>query len=107
MTKITTSSFPSISCLSITSIWTIVMSVGASPLNMNKFTILHDQVCWEEIILNCWVHLHDVSAFTPHIQVVDGFGIETSAWPRFQHEHVGAVLEGAAELSCIDSEAQR
>jgi len=77
------SPFSSISSLAISTRILIVMCVGPSPLRVNQLSSLYLQVSRVKIVLYRRICLHDVPAFSTHIQVVNG--------PRFKS--CGSCLE--------------
>jgi len=98
-------SFSSISSLAISTRILIVMCVGPSPLRVNQLSSLYLQVRRVKIVLYRRICLHDVPAFSTHIQVVNG--------PRFkscgsclEHEKMRTVLEGATKLSSVNRKTE-
>lgn len=58
-----------------------------------------------EIVLYSWIDLHNVSTLSTDIYIVNNFVVHVSR-TRFQYEGMGAVLERAAKLCCVDRQLQ-
>lgn len=68
---------------------------------MNKILGRDGHIGWEEIVLNSWVHLHDVSALSSNLYVHDP-RISKGGRAFFESEHVRSVLECTPVLSSIN-----
>src|SRR5689334_5832140 len=71
------------------------VSVAARPLEVDVVALLHLQTIRCEVIFHRWIHLHDVTTLTAHLQVMDG-GIRGNVGRSWSDgESVGTILEGA------------
>eukprot|EP00049_Salpingoeca_infusionum_P009361 m.156097 g.156097 ORF g.156097 m.156097 type:complete len:361 (+) comp14313_c0_seq1:1209-2291(+) len=117
----TTTTLPSISCLTITGWVTVVMGVGASPLDMDEVALCNVKVIRHKVILDRRKGLHNVATLAPYVKVINGAGTKEvcrlgcstwtgadfgcgRAWDKA--EHVATVLERTSELGSVDGKAQ-
>ena len=85
------------------------MGVGPGPLEVDTFALPDGHSVRNEVVLDSWISLYDVSTLPTHVQVVDGARLgflagQCRTWAE-QHD-VGAVLEGAAKLGSVDGKSE-
>mmetsp|Transcript_75070 Transcript_75070/g.217902 ORF Transcript_75070/g.217902 Transcript_75070/m.217902 type:complete len:1001 (+) Transcript_75070:1680-4682(+) len=84
----------------------IRVRVAADPLEVHVVAHVHLQVVRHEVVLNSGVHLHNVPAPATNVKVDDPGVAHHAVRPLLDDEHVGAVLEGSAELGCVHLDLQ-
>lgn len=100
-----TSTLASVTSLSITSRISVIMGVGASPLDMNPVVLSDGETVGMEIILDCWEGLDDVSSFSADDDVVDQV-VSGSCRTRFNGEDMRTILEGTTSLGGVDGKTE-
>ena len=50
--------------------WDLIFSL-TRPLDVHEVVLGHDEVVGDEVVLDCWVCLHDVSALAANVEVED------------------------------------
>ncbi len=86
------------------------MCVRASPLEVDTVVLINSEFIWYKVVLHGRVHLDNVPTLPTDVQIVNSAGfsfsvVKSTSWAEL-HD-VGTILEGAAELSCVDGQSKR
>ncbi len=66
----------------------LILHLHSLEVNVLSFPGL--QRIWHEVILNSWVHLHDVTTFPSYVNVMDDSGILQKLWPGSDSKRMGS-----------------
>ena len=98
--------FPCISCLPISCVVSIVVCVGASPLDVDILILRQVKELRHEVVLHSRVSLHDVASLALHHEIVDGGGSRDTSRTGVDTKDVRAILESTTSLCGVDSQSQ-
>lgn len=102
--------FSSVTGLTVTSGFTVVVGVRSSPLDVNPIPILDCQVIWHKVVLDGRESLDNVTSFPSDVQVVKLRAASQAgsqgSWVLSHVNDVTTVLESSTELSGVDGKLQ-
>ncbi len=101
-----TSTFTSITSLTVTSIVAVIVSIRPSPLNVDVVVLAQMKELWHEVVLDSRVRLDDVASLALDHEVVNRCGPRDPSRARVNTKDMRAVLEGSASLGSVDGQSQ-
>lgn len=84
----------------------IRIGVASSPLEVNVVSFFNVESVRSEIIFRCWIGLHNVTALSTHVEIVDLVSFGDTLGSGGDTEHVGTILEGSSILSSVKRKSQ-